>query len=465
MIAAPQGRSGKTVISVGLCGALRRAGYAVQPFKKGPDYIDASWLTAASGRTCRNLDAFLMGEAALKGNFGRAAAAADYAFIEGNMGLYDGIGDDGRGSSAHLARMLGVPVILVVNTARMTRSVAAMVNGYRTFEDQTPITGVILNNVSGQRHEQKLRRAIEGHCGLPVAGAVPRSSELRVAERHLGLVPYRESTVGDIAVERIVRLVEKHLDLEGIVALSGKAAQPVASEPARPETERPAVCIGVMLDRAFHFYYPENLEALESAGAQLCFIDSMKDKTPPPIDGLYIGGGFPELYLKEIGANGSLMNHIRASVEAGLPVYAECGGLMFLCDRIRMGGEEHAMAGVIPADVDFVDRPQGHGYVEAEVRYGNPFYPVGTRLKGHEFHHSRITPGRGIHCALQLLRGRGIDGWSDGIVYRNLFASYMHVHASGTPAWAESFAALARRYRSGGDVSWHGEEKKEVIHG
>lgn len=465
MIAAPQGRSGKTVVSVGLCALLKKAGYGVQPFKKGPDYIDASWLSAASNRHCRNLDTFLMEEDGLRANFERAAAAADFAFIEGNMGLYDGIGDDGRGSSAYLARMLGVPVVLVVNTARMTRSVAAMVNGYRYFEAHTPVAGVILNNVAGARHEGKLRAAVEGHCGLPVVGAVPRSADLGIAERHLGLVPYREDAVGAIAVERIARTLERHLDLQRIVALSGKAAPCAARRPERCKPGTPVARIGVVLDRAFHFYYPENLEALESEGAELCFIDSMEDQSLPAIDGLYIGGGFPELYCKEIEANEVLRVRIRDAIRMGLPVYAECAGLMFLCDRIIMGGEGHDMAGVIPADVDVVGRPQGHGYVEAEVRYENPFYPVGTLLRGHEFHHSRLKAVRGIHCALHLRRGHGIDGGSDGIVYKNVFASYMHVHASGTPQWAKGFVALASRCRAAEAFSLHGQQEKEVIHG
>jgi cobyrinic acid a,c-diamide synthase len=465
MVAAPQGRSGKTVVSIGICALLRKAGFTVQPFKKGPDYIDASWLTAATGPGCRNLDAFLMPEETVKTNFERASAHADCAFIEGNMGLYDGMTDDGKGSSAHLARMLHVPVVLVVNTARMTRSVAAMVKGYQAFEADTPIAGIILNNVSGERHKQKLRRAIEDHCGIPVVGAVPRDSALQIPERHLGLVPFRENLTGAIAVERILRTVEKHLDLERLLAIGRGAREEVMMAHVEPQAGPPVARIGVILDRAFHFYYPENLEALESAGAELCFIDSMKDSLLPPIDGLYIGGGFPELYLKEIEANKGLGVQIREAIEAGLPVYAECAGLMFLCDRVWMDGQGHEMAQVIPAEVEFLSRPQGHGYVEAEVRYENPFYPVGTLLRGHEFHHSRITRERGIYCALGLLRGRGVDGRTDGIVYKNIFASYMHVHASGTPIWAESFVALSSRNRGREDSSFDTGQDKEVTHG
>ncbi|NTW36740.1 MAG: hydrogenobyrinic acid a,c-diamide synthase (glutamine-hydrolyzing), partial [Syntrophobacteraceae bacterium] len=401
----------------------------------------------------------------LKGSFEQSSIKADLALIEGNMGLYDGIDGGGEGSSAYLARLLKTPVILVVNTARMTRSVAALVKGYMTFEEDTAVAGVILNNVAGMRHERKLVDAVERHCNIPVLGSIPRDPGLEINERHLGLVPFRESETGAIAVERILRVVERHMDLEGLLS-AARAAPRYEIKLNKEEKHHPhSARIGVMLDRAFHFYYPENLEALRREGADLVFIDALTDERLPDIDGLYMGGGFPELYLDALQRNRSLPGRIASAIEGGMPVYAECAGLMYLCENIRFDGSHCHGAGVIPSDVDFTKRPQGHGYVEAEVRYENPFYPVGAKIRGHEFHHSRLTNTKGLHCALELSRGQGIDGTMDGIVYKNMFASYTHVHALGTPEWAQSFVSLASR-ASGQRASFLSRQSSgEVIDG
>ena len=447
MVSAPCGHSGKTIVSIGLCNAFRKQGLAVQPFKKGPDYIDPSWLSAAAGRICRNLDGFLMEEEVLCRGFAHASSDADLAFIEGNMGLYDGIDEDGRGSSAYLARLLRIPIILVVNTARMTRSIAALVSGYQRFEPDTPVAGVILNNVSGARHEKKLIDAVERHCRIPVLGAIPRDGAMTITERHLGLIPFKELGAGIDQVERLSAKIEAHVNLDDILSVAEKAeVYPV--DIATPETTREAVVrIGVIYDRVFNFYYPENLEALAANGAELVFIDSLKDRRLPAIDGLYIGGGFPELYLKELTANKSLMSDIATAVEDGLPIYAECAGLMFLSKGIIVDGKLNRMVGVIPAEVELSKRPQGHGYVEAEVVSENPYFQPGTVLRGHEFHHSRIVEVKETERVLKVRRGKGIDGTSDGIVYKNLYAAYTHLHALGTPHWADAFVSLSLRAR------------------
>ena len=465
LIGAPHGRSGKTVVSIGLCALFQKSGLAVQPFKKGPDYIDASWLTAASGIACRNLDAYLMPRDVLIQNFQKSSSVADLVLIEGNMGLYDGIDGSGEGSSAHLARLLKTPVVLVVNTARMTRSVAALIKGYMDFEEGTVVAGVILNNVAGPRHEKKLVDAVEHYCGIPVLGRIPRNQALVIDERHLGLVPFREADTGAIAVERILHGIEKHLDIEGLLSLAKTAQGLPDSFPGDTQHKKITTRIGVILDRAFHFYYPENFEALEKEGAELVFIDATIDQSLPSIDGLYIGGGFPELYLEALQGNNSLRDHIASSIEDGLPVYAECAGLMYLCEEIIFDNVCYKGVGVIPCTVEFFRKPQAHGYVEAEVKYENPFYPVGTRIRGHEFHHSRLTTVKGLHCALELTRGQGIDNKIDGIVYRNVFASYTHVHASGIEDWAKSFVSVAsRKTRGGGSANEH-VSSQEVGHG
>ena len=381
------------------------------------------------------------------------------------MGLYDGIDGGGQGSSAHLARLLKTPVVLVVNTARMTRSVAALIKGYMDFEEGRVVAGVILNNVAGPRHEKKLVDAVERYCEIPVLGRIPRNQALVIHERHLGLVPFREADTGAIAVERILRAIEKHVDVEGLLSLARTAPDlPGRFSPGEGQPKT-TTRIGIILDRAFHFYYPENFEALEREGAELVFIDATRDQCLPAIDGLYIGGGFPELHLDAIQRNEALRTHIASSIEDGLPVYAECGGLMYLCEEIIFDGVSYKGVGVIPSSVEFFRKPQAHGYVEAEVKYENPFYPVGTRIRGHEFHHSRLTTIKGLHCALELTRGQGMDCRVDGIIYKNVFASYTHIHASGIPGWAQSFISVASRTKRGGKSADERVSSQEVGHG
>ena len=444
-ISSPQGRSGKTVVTIGLCQVLKRRGLSIQPFKKGPDYIDPSWLTAAAGRKCRSLDLFLIPKEKLIQSYFQAAGDADLALIEGVMGLYDGLDSTGSGTSAEIARLLKSPVLLVVNTSRMTDSIAAMVSGYQHFQPETNIAGVILNRVAGGRHEQKLRHAVEKYCGIPVVGSIPRDSDLDIAERHLGLIPTRESDGAEAWVERIGRKLEPSFDIEQIAAIADRCKAPCPAETVPRKRERqgpPKVKIGVIYDRAFNFYYPENLEALEGAGAGLVFIDSLKDQLPS-VDGLYIGGGFPEFFLEELERNSRLRKDILEAIEDGLPVYAECAGLMYLCLRISWQGQSREMVGALPAEVALSTKPVGHGYVVAEVVAENPYFPVGFALRGHEFHHSNLSLKGDLHFVYEIKRGHGVDGKRDGIVYKNLFASFTHLHALGTPEWAERFVSVA----------------------
>jgi cobyrinic acid a,c-diamide synthase len=484
VISSPQGHSGKTIVTVGLCKLLRRRGLSVQPFKKGPDYIDPSWLTIATGRSCRNLDLFLIPEKRLIQAFEQACEATDLAIVEGAMGLYDGL--DTHETTAEIARLLNAPILLVVNTSRMTSSIAAMVKGYQLFQTDIKIAGVILNYVSGIRHEKKLRDAVEQHCGIPVVGSVPKDEGLRIAERHLGLIPCPESNDAESEVERISDRLKSYLDLDAILAIARGSKAPRApshlpkerkkEEFPLPFEERgrsPArhsllsarrfvqasrfgdgavkgtagtknVQIGILRDRAFNFYYPENLEALTNANAELIFINSFEDRLPD-VDGLYIGGGFPEFFLKELGKNRGLRKDIASAVEAGLPVYAECAGLMYLSQKIHWQGRSYEMVGIIPAEVRISEKPEGHGYMVCEVIGKNPLFPIGLAVRGHEFHHSKISIKKGVRFAYRIRRGHGIDGKRDGVLYKNVFAAYTHVHALGTPSWAEAFVSLAAK--------------------
>ena len=386
------------------------------------------------------------------------------------MGLYDGL--DSQGTTAEIARLLGIPILLVVNCTRMTGSIAAMVTGYQQFRRDIRIAGVILNYVSGARHEKKLRDAVEQHCGIPVVGSLPKNPDLHISERHLGLIPSLESGNALSLIEKIGSSLEPYFDLEGILKIAHASSPPRRPEESsqsifplsqgekdqssipRPPGERgrvrgscngtPAVRIGVLRDRAFNFYYPENLEALIREGAKLLYIDSFKDRLPE-VDGLYIGGGFPEFFLKELEANERLRREIAAAVEREMPVYAECAGLMYLCRSISWEDKSYEMAGIIPSTVRVSKKPEGHGYVVAEVTAKNPLFPVGMTVRGHEFHHSSLLDSEALSLVYRMKRGRGIEEKKDGIVYKNLFASYVHLHALGTPEWAGNFVSLVLR--------------------
>jgi cobyrinic acid a,c-diamide synthase len=451
LISSPQGHSGKTLVSIGLCDIFRRRGLVVQPFKKGPDYIDPSWLSVASGRACRNLDLFIIPEERLLRSFHRSMEGANLCVVEGAMGLFDGFESPESGTTAEIARLFDLPIILVVNASRMTGSIAAMVGGYQHFQSDIRIAGVILNQVSGSRHEMKLKAAVETYCRIPVVGSIPRDLDLKMGERHLGLTPSYEMERAESIVEQIGRKLETCLDSERLLAISKSADKNLPTKTRREKkiesVNEDKVKIGVFYDRVFHFYYPENLEALKAEGAELVLIDSLKDRLPE-VDGLYIGGGFPELFLKPLEENRSLRQEIKEAVEKGLPVYAECAGLMYLCQSLDGEDRSYEMAGILPARVKMSKKPQGHGYVVAEVTKENPFFPTGLTVRGHEFHHSSFIPVENVDYAYRIKRALGSGETVDGIVYKNLFASYVHLHALGTPEWAPAFVSLVSKWAS-----------------
>ncbi len=445
VIAAPHGRSSKTTVTVGLCAALAARGLAVQPFKKGPDYIDPSWLSEAASRPCRNLDPFLMGRETVEAAFLRGARNTDIAIVEGAMGLYDGLDLEGSGSTAMLARWLTAPILLVVNAQRITRSIAALVQGYQHFEPDTRIAGVILNHVARARQQDLMTQAIEKYCGIPVVGVLPRDETLSIPDRHLGLVPRAENDALVPAIAAARDAVLANFDLDAILKIAREQGRGEEGENTRhsPLATRHSQ-IGIIRDRAFTFYYPENLEALQDAGAELVFIDALNDAHLPPLDALIIGGGFPEMFLDELQANASLRADIRRAIENDLPVYAECGGLMYLARSITYAGKRGEMVGALPCDVEMTGKPQGHGYISANVVEPNPFFEIGASIRGHEFHNSRVTNWSDATFAYRLTRGRGIDGARDGIVYKNVLAAYTHLHALATPEWANAIIAKAQ---------------------
>jgi cobyrinic acid a,c-diamide synthase len=449
LISAAHKSSGKTTLTLGLAAALHARGMAIQPFKKGPDYIDPMWLSAAAGRDCHNLDFWLMGRGEILRTFTLRSQGADIALIEGNKGLYDGLDLDGSSSNAALARLLAAPVVLVIDARGMTRGIAPLILGYQAFDRELRIAGVILNRLGGSRHEAKLRAVIEHYTDVPVLGAMHHDERLTITERHLGLVPSNEATEARARIDAIARALAAQVDLDRLLAVAASAPRLAVPAPAPPPLPRPDVRIAVARDAAFAFYYPDDLEALRAAGAELVFIDTLRDAHLPPVDALFLGGGFPETHMEALEANVTLRREIRTAIEQGLPAYAECGGLMYLARSLAWGERRAEMVGVIPGDVVMHARPQGRGYVLLRETGKGPWGAhAGTEVRGHEFHYSSIENlPPGIEYAYEVLRGHGVDGRHDGIVHKNLLACYTHMRDLESNHWTSRFAAFVRNIK------------------
>jgi len=451
LIAGLRGGSGKTLVSLGLLAALRKNGSIVAPYKKGPDYIDSAWLSMAAGKPCRNLDLFLMSSQTVVQSFLASADGSDVAVIEGNRGLFDGMDAQGSYSSAELAKLLDAPVILAVDCSKATRTVAATVLGCQRLDPEVAIRGVILNQTAGPRHESVLRESIESICGVPVLGAVAKLRTELFPERHLGLVPPQEHAQRTKAIQDVAGVAEKYLDLEAIwnVARLAPALEPCSESPTVQQGSKPQVArIGVFRDAAFQFYYPENLEALTREGAALIEISPLRDAELPDVDALYIGGGFPETLAPTLAENRSFLDSLRRSIERGLPVYAECGGAVYLGEKLVVDEKQYAMASALPVTFVFRATPQGHGYTVLETVENNPFYSVGSSIRGHEFHYTTMlsSAAKDLTFAFRVRRGVGFDGQRDGLCRHNVLASYTHVHALGAESWAPSLVRAALQF-------------------
>jgi cobyrinic acid a,c-diamide synthase len=458
LVSAAHKSSGKTTVSLGLCAAFTARGTVVQPFKKGPDYIDPMWLALAAGRPCFNLDAWLQDDAALAACYAQHQQGADLALVEGNKGLYDGLALDGSNSNAALATRLALPVLLVLDARGMTRGIAPLILGYQAFDKNIRIGGVILNRVGGSRHEAKLRAVIEHYTDVPVLGAVAEDPRLAVLERHLGLMPCNELADARERVADIGRLVAQQVDLgrvRDLAATAGAMPAPApagaAAQPAEPAASarhgaHPSLRIGIARDRAFGFYYPDDLTALQAAGAELVPIDTLHDTRLPPLDGLFVGGGFPEACLDALEANAALRHALRCAVQAGLPTYAECGGLMLMARSITWQGRTAPMVGAIEGDAVMHPRPVGRGYVQLQATAAHPWLPAGSTVRGHEFHHASLdnlpadTP-----MAYRVQRGHGVSGSHDGVCVHNMLASFAHLRTGAGAPWAPAFVDFVRR--------------------
>ena len=449
LISAAHKSSGKTMVSIGLCAALKSRGHAVQPFKKGPDYIDPMWLSLAAGHPCRNLDLYLMDAPDVVDTFARHASEVNV--VEGNKGLYDGLSLDGSNSNAALAKLLDLPVFLVIDARGMTRGIAPLILGYQAFDKDIQIAGVILNQLGGSRHESKLREVIEHYTDVPVVGAIQYDERLSIIERHLGLMPSNESIAASAKVKQIGDAIAEQVDLDKLLTLSQKEQAPVPAKACAfpPSVGGKRVRIGIARDRAFGFYYADDLDALEAAGATLVPFDTLNDPHLPEVDALYIGGGFPEACAIELEANTALRSEIRQVIDKGMPVYAECGGMMYLSRSIAFQGRSYEMVGAIPGDVKMHAKPVGRGYVHLREDPEHPWPrqdSPATQIRAHEFHYSsleNLPPD--LHFAYHVERGHGITGRRDGLILNNLLASYTHLRTIGSCNWAFRFVAFIRR--------------------
>jgi cobyrinic acid a,c-diamide synthase len=453
-VAALKGGSGKTILCLGLIAAWRDKGYRIAPFKKGPDFIDAGWLAFSASRPCYSLDPFMMNKEQILHSFVIHSRHADMSLIEGNRGIFDGMDLEGHCSTAELAKLIKTPVILIVDVTMATRTVAAMVKGCQVFDPDLNVAGVILNRVASARQETLIRNTIEKYCSIMVVGSVPKLKNNTFPERHMGLVPYQEREYAEKAICWAKEIVTGHLQLDDIWQIASNAQNietrlEYQNSEKLVEEGKDALRIGFIRDKAFWFYYPENLELLERMGASLIEIDAISHDTLPQLDALYIGGGFPEIQAKALADNHTFRNTLREEIEKGLPVYAECGGLMYLGKNLVVDGKTYPMVGALPVEFVLKKRPQGHGYTVLEVDGSNPYYPIGKTLKGHEFHYSSavFSGEENMDFAFKVCRGNGVDGPRDGICRKNVLATFTHIHAAGNPTWAKGLLKAASEYR------------------
>jgi len=448
VIAGTTSGVGKTTVAVGLMGALRKSGLKVQPFKTGPDYIDPSYHTWVTGEASRNLDTWLLSRDTVAELFSRAMVGKDIAVVEGVMGLYDGRSSlNEEGSTAELAKLLGAPVILVVDSRKGARSLAAMVAGYQGFDSELNLGGVILNGIGSDEHLKLCREAIEHYTGIKVLGYLPRRDSLSLPERHLGLIPTVEGSASQEFLKLLVAQCETTIDIPQVLRLSEQARVPEAGPVLFPTTPKPPIArIAVAKDKAFSFYYQDSLDLLEAWGAELIFFSPLQDtELPRDISGLYIGGGFPELYAAELTANEPMKQEIKIAAEGGMPIYAECGGLMYLGGNLRdLQGNEYPMVGAIPVS-SRIDSPRlSLGYRTVQALGDGPLLHRREIVRGHEFHWSVVGNDADSPKAYRVIdKGKRLEGFHS----MNLLASYIHLHLGSLPHMASRFVENCQEFR------------------
>jgi cobyrinic acid a,c-diamide synthase len=455
-ISAVKRNSGKTTISVVLSRLLKNKGLSVQPFKKGPDFIDPMWLNIASGKRTYNLDFYFMSKNKIKNHFLTHSLSSDISIVEGNHGLHDSFDIYGKSSNAEMAKLLGLPVILLVDVGELNRGVVPLILGFKEFDKNVDIKGIILNKVHSKRHEKNLLRAIKYYTDLKVVGNIPNNPEFSIKQRHLGLLSTLSSEEVENLVEDMSSKISDYINIENIIKISKIANKSYA------DINNPQILsmknngkrnignrlkIGLAYDNAFNFYYNENIEALENLGCEIIKFSPIGDPCLPDVDALYIGGGFPEIFSEKLQANSKIRMEIKQKIEAGIPVYAECGGLMYLCKSISYENNCHEMVGAIEADVKFTKKPKGHGYTKLtpysyDAKKGEWFNRIKS-IRGHEFHHSFLEMPEDIYkFVFKVKKGYGVDGIGDGIAYKNVLAGYTHMYSPSSPGWFRNWTAF-----------------------
>ena len=450
IVAGTHSGCGKTTIAMGLMAALRRRGMSVAPFKVGPDFIDPGFHKKICSQPCRNLDGWMLSKEYNQEVFYKSCCGCDVAVVEGVMGLFDGY--DGRseaGSTAQMARWLSLPVLLVVDVRSMARSAAAVVYGFENFDRKLNWAGVVLNRLGSSMHLRFIREAFEGHVSIPVLGGFMRENKLNLSERHLGLVTEDENPLPTDYINRLADLVEKSLNIE--VLLDSLPDLDIRKEKRerKPDCKYP-VKVGIARDEAFCFYYQDNLDLLEQYGAELAFFSPLRDRSlPAGIDGLYLGGGYPELFAEKLSKNRELMGEIEQLGNNGLPIYAECGGFMFLTEGIEDKSLRfYPMTGIFPLKIKMLDRLNTLGYREVTLKASTPLGRPGEKIRGHEFHYSEIKEVTGkVDLAYQLSDRPGLKIREEGYMRKNVLGSYVHLHFGSNPRVAENFVRFLAKQK------------------
>ena len=448
VIAGTHSGVGKTTVTLGLMATLQKRGLNVQPFKVGPDYIDPGFHNAVTGRCSHNLDSWLTCPEDLPNIVTKYGRDAHVVIVEGVMGLYDGLRNQGEmASTAQVSKILNAPVVLIVSGAGMARSVAAVVKGYVDFDPSVNIIGVIVNQAGSENHGEILCQAIRDEVGVPVLGVMGRQGEISLPSRHLGLVPAGELNDLPQILNQLVAMIEKNVDVDKLLFFAGQA--PPLEHNVVPNTNSTLdITLGIAMDEAFNFYYHDSLNYLQELGAKPIYFSPLKDKSLPEVDGIYIGGGFPEVFLPRLSANKNLMNIIKQQVLKGVPIYGECGGFMYLCDQITdFNGNGYPMTGLIPGKVQMQKRLSALGYVSAEMQSDTIMGSKGNMVRGHEFHYSTVSDLPEEYAAFSLRGGRGAEGRYDGYAKDNIFGSYIHIHFRGNPKLAHNFVSACSNYK------------------
>lgn len=444
LVSSPWRSSGKTVLSIGMAATLKQRGIAVQTFKKGPDFIDPLWLAAASGRPCYNLDFHQQTQDEIRQTYRVHADSSTCQLIEGTMGLHDGIAIDGSDSNAAVARLLDIPVVLVMDCRGMHRSVAALVQGIQSFDPTLRFGGLVLNRVRTARHCAKIEQAINHYTDIKLLGSMPDTASLVIQERELGLTPAPDSSGHESHVQEIGNLIAKHIDIDALLPVAAVKPQLKKTSAKRSIDTSDSVCrsitapirIGIAQDAAFHFYYADDMDYFAAQGVELVPCSPLAGTLPKNLDGLWIGGGFPERHVQALSENESFRTDLKQRIRAGLAVHAECAGLMYLCNSLNINNQSWPMVGVINAEVSLSERPLGRGYMELAA-IGNESH----RMHAHEFHHSQLHFSEAPEFLYKVTRGYGVDGKYDGIRCHNVIASYAHFrHTTRTP-WIDAFLA------------------------